>query len=100
MIPQGVCCGRTSYGGELKHVSIHGSRPSASLLQHAQQHSLRPPSSGEDVEMRALGATDRELAALMTKATAFAAGYWASLEERPSYPSISGETTAHLFNPP
>jgi aromatic-L-amino-acid decarboxylase len=50
--------------------------------------------------MRALEASDREVAALMTEATKLAADYWASLEERPSYPSTSGTETARLFDRP
>jgi aromatic-L-amino-acid decarboxylase len=50
--------------------------------------------------MRALGTSDREVAALMTEATKLAADYWASLEERPSYPSTSGTETARLFDRP
>ena len=44
--------------------------------------------------MPALETSDRELAVLMTQATKLAAEYWASLEERPSYPSTSGAETA------
>lgn len=50
--------------------------------------------------MRALEISDRELNALMTEATKLAADYWASLEERPSYPSTSGAETMRLFNRP
>src|SRR3954471_11808558 len=35
-----------------------------------------------------------------TEATKLAADYWASLEERPSYPSTSGTETARLFDRP
>jgi glutamate/tyrosine decarboxylase-like PLP-dependent enzyme len=50
--------------------------------------------------MPALETSDRELAVLMTQATKLAAEYWASLEERPSYPSTSGAETARLFDRP
>lgn len=50
--------------------------------------------------MRALEISNRELVALMAEATDFAAEYWASLEERPSYPSTSGSETARLFDRP
>jgi glutamate/tyrosine decarboxylase-like PLP-dependent enzyme len=55
---------------------------------------------GEDVGMRALEISDRELMAFMSEATNFAAEYWASLEERPSYPSTSGSETTRLFDRP
>lgn len=48
--------------------------------------------------MRALETSDQELADLMAEATALAADYWASLPERPSYPSTSGSETARLFD--
>ncbi len=50
--------------------------------------------------MQALETSDRELAALMTEATKLAAEYWASLEERPTYPSTSGTATTSLFDRP
>ncbi|WP_434723867.1 pyridoxal phosphate-dependent decarboxylase family protein [Mesorhizobium sp. RIZ17] len=50
--------------------------------------------------MRALEISNRELLAFMSEATNFAAEYWASLEERPSYPSTSGSETARLFDRP
>ncbi|MCJ9672048.1 pyridoxal-dependent decarboxylase [Neorhizobium sp. SHOUNA12B] len=50
--------------------------------------------------MRALQTSDLELADLMKEATKLAAEYWASLEERPSYPSTSGTETARLFDRP
>ncbi|MDX3973078.1 pyridoxal phosphate-dependent decarboxylase family protein [Shinella sp.] len=50
--------------------------------------------------MQALETSDRELTALMKEATKLAAEYWASLEERPSYPSTDGTETARLFDHP
>lgn len=50
--------------------------------------------------MRALEASDRELAALMAEATKLAAEYWASLAGRPSYPSSVGAETTRLFDRP
>jgi glutamate/tyrosine decarboxylase-like PLP-dependent enzyme len=50
--------------------------------------------------MQALETSDRDLAALMSEATKLAAEYWASLEERPSYPSTSGGETTRLFDRP
>lgn len=50
--------------------------------------------------MQALETSDRELASLMTEAAKLAAEYWASLEERPSYPSTSGAETTRLFDRP
>lgn len=50
--------------------------------------------------MRALEISDSELAALMAEATKLASDYWASLEERPSYPSTSDAETTRLFDHP
>ncbi|MGF7160156.1 glutamate/tyrosine decarboxylase-like PLP-dependent enzyme [Rhodoligotrophos appendicifer] len=50
--------------------------------------------------MQALESSDRDLAALMTEATKLAAEYWASLDDRPSYPSSSGAETVRLFDRP
>lgn len=50
--------------------------------------------------MPALETSAEDLAALMTQATKLAAEYWASLEDRPSYPSTSGAETARLFDRP
>jgi glutamate/tyrosine decarboxylase-like PLP-dependent enzyme len=50
--------------------------------------------------MQALETSDHELTALMTEATKLAAEYWASLEERPSYPSTGGTETIRLFDRP
>jgi glutamate/tyrosine decarboxylase-like PLP-dependent enzyme len=50
--------------------------------------------------MRALEMSDRELAALVAEATTLATDYWASLEERPSYPSTAGTETTRLFDRP
>ena len=50
--------------------------------------------------MSALETSAEDLAALMTQATKLAAEYWASLEDRPSYPSTSGAETARLFDRP
>jgi glutamate/tyrosine decarboxylase-like PLP-dependent enzyme len=54
----------------------------------------------EDNEMQALETSNRELNALMAEAMAFAGDYWASLEERPSYPMTSSAETARLFDRP
>lgn len=50
--------------------------------------------------MRALETSDGELTALLAEAGRLAAGYWASLGERPSYPPTSGAATVRLFDRP
>ncbi len=50
--------------------------------------------------MKALEISDRELAQMAEVAVGLATTYWASLEERPAYPSTSGEQTAGTFSRP
>ncbi len=50
--------------------------------------------------MRALEISNSQLDGLMTEAMRLAAEYWASLQERPSFPSTSGAETARLFDHP
>jgi glutamate/tyrosine decarboxylase-like PLP-dependent enzyme len=50
--------------------------------------------------MRALEISDEELSRLTDTAADLAKNYWASLEDRPSYPSTSGRETNRLFARP
>ncbi|QJP13749.1 aminotransferase class V-fold PLP-dependent enzyme [Starkeya sp. ORNL1] len=50
--------------------------------------------------MRALDISNQELSALLEQAAGLASAYWAGVEQRPAYPSTSGETTARLFSRP
>jgi len=50
--------------------------------------------------MRALDIPDEDLSRLADKATELAKAYWATLDERPSYPATSGQETARLFARP
>lgn len=47
--------------------------------------------------MRDLEISDQQLSALAEEALGLAKAYWASLDQRPSYPSTSGEKTVELF---
>ncbi|CAN7410131.1 pyridoxal-dependent decarboxylase [Phyllobacterium sp. LjRoot231] len=50
--------------------------------------------------MRELEISNQELSALADEALDLAKTYWASLEERPAYPSTSGKQTTELFSRP
>ena len=50
--------------------------------------------------MSALKTSDHDLAVLLAEAAELATNYWASLEERQSYPSTSGAETSRLFDRP
>ncbi|RVA05650.1 pyridoxal-dependent decarboxylase, partial [Mesorhizobium sp. M7A.F.Ca.US.002.01.1.1] len=50
--------------------------------------------------MRDLEISNQELSDLAEEALALAKGYWASLEERRTYPTTSGKQTTELFSRP
>jgi glutamate/tyrosine decarboxylase-like PLP-dependent enzyme len=50
--------------------------------------------------MRALEISNQELSRLAEEALALAKSYWTEVEERPAYPTTSGEETARLFSRP
>lgn len=50
--------------------------------------------------MRALEISNQELSSLLQEAVDLAGSYWAGVEQRPAYPTTSGETTARLFARP